>query len=245
LAHPPAAEPATLAHLPVLFIPGTLCTAAVFESQINELKPLAPQVDVVRFTLEDSISSMADTVIELIPPGSGAAIIGFSMGGMVAMELARRAPELIKKLALINTNFHADLEERQSERSRYQKLAETEGIENVIRQYYLDSYLHQHTTNAADLIVKMAGEMGRHCFASQIKALTNRQDSSATLSAIACPTLIVGAKQDELCPPSGQIQMQRMISDSELVLLGDCGHFSTLEKPKEVNKALCKWYLQS
>jgi pimeloyl-ACP methyl ester carboxylesterase len=108
LAHPPAAEPATLAYLPVLFIPGTLCTAAVFESQINELKPLAPQVDVVRFTLEDSISSMADTVIELIPPGSGAAIIGFSMGGMVAMELVRRAPELIKKLALINTNFHAD-----------------------------------------------------------------------------------------------------------------------------------------
>lgn len=188
---------------------------------------------------------MADAVIELIPPTSGAAIIGFSMGGMVAMELVRKAPELIKKLALINTNFHADLEERQSERLRYLKLAETEGMEHVIRQYYLDSYLYLQTTNTTDLIIKMACEMGKHCFASQIKALVNRQDSSATLPAINCPTLIVGAKQDVLCPPEGHIQMQRMISDSELVLLEECGHFSTLEKPGEVNKALRRWYLQS
>ncbi len=229
--------------LPVLFIPGTLCTPAVFESQIQELSLLASRVDVVQFAFEDSISRMADTAIKLISTQSGAAVIGFSMGGMVAMEIIRKAPKLIKKLALLNTNFHADLPERKSARMTHLNLARSEGMERVIRQFYLERYLFQQTTSATQLVIDMATEMGTNSFESQIKALGNRQDSSATLPAINCPTLIVGAEQDELCPPSVQLQMHRMINHSELLILENCGHFSMLEKPYELNEALSNWYL--
>jgi pimeloyl-ACP methyl ester carboxylesterase len=243
LAHPPAAEPATLAHLPVLFIPGTLCTRAVFESQIDMLSKLAAQVDVVEFSVEDSISKMADTAIKKLSSLDGAAVIGFSMGGMVAMEIARRAPELIRKLALLNTNSHADLPERQAARMQLLKEASSTGMATVIGQYYLDRYLHKANPHTRKLIVRMATELGTECFAAQIRALATRQDSSAILATIKCPTLILGSLQDQLCHPDEQIQMQQKIEGGKLVMLDQCGHFSTLEKPLAVNKALRDWYL--
>jgi pimeloyl-ACP methyl ester carboxylesterase len=232
-----------LGKTPVLFIPGTLCTGAVFDSQTEALSQTAPHLDVVQFTHEDSISRMADKAIESINRRSGAAIIGFSMGGMVAMEIARIAPELIKKLALLNTNFHADLPDRKSARVRHLRQAKSEGIESVIRQHYLDRYLHQPTISAINLIIKMADEMGVDCFEAQISALASRPDSGETLSEIKCSTLILGARQDQLCPPSGQLRMQEMIENSKLQILESCGHFSMLERPLEVNQALRHWYL--
>ena len=229
--------------LPVLFIPGTLCTRAVFESQINALAKVARRVDAVQFTLEDSIAKMADKAIEMICRENGAAIVGFSMGGMVAMEIARTAPELIRKLALLNSNCHADLPDRHSARLRHLEQAKTKGMESVIRQHYLERYLHQQTTGASDLIINMASEMGAACFEAQIKALASRPDSTTTLSAIKCPTLIMGAQQDQLCPPSEQLRMQSIIENSDLQILESCGHFSTLEKQDEINKALLDWYL--
>jgi len=234
----------TPGNLPVLFIPGTLCTPAVFEDQINMLAQLAPQIDAVQFTFEDNFSEMADKTIEMIPRESGAAIVGFSMGGMVAMEIARKAPGLIKRLALLNTNFHTDLPDRHSARLGHLRQARTEGMESIIRQYYLERYLHQPTTSAENLIIQMANEMGADCFEAQIRALASRPDSSVTLSGIKCPTLILGAQQDQLCPPSGQLQMQKMVRNSELLILECCGHFSMLEKPNEVNQALRDWYLR-
>lgn len=204
---------------------------------------MARRVDAVQFTFEDSISKMADKAVEMISRESGAAIIGFSMGGMVAMEIARRAPELIKKLALLNSNCHADLPDRHSARLRHLKQAKTKGMESVIRQHYLDRYLHQQTTDAGNLIINMASEIGVDCFEAQINALASRPDSTNTLSAIKCPTLIMGAQQDQLCPPSEQLRMQAMVEHSDLQILESCGHFSTLEKQDEVNKALLDWYL--
>jgi pimeloyl-ACP methyl ester carboxylesterase len=243
LAHPPAAEPATLAYLPVLFIPGTLCTRAVFDAQIDMFSQLAAQVDVVEYSVEDTISKMADTAIKKISSRDGAAIIGFSMGGMVAMEIARRAPELIRKLALLNTNSHADPPERQAGRMQHLREAKSAGMASVIRQYYLGRYLHKASPRSRNLIVRMATELGSECFATQIRALTTRQDSSTALSNIKCPTLILGSLQDQLCHPDEQIQMQQKIEDGTLVMLDECGHFSTLEKPLAVNKALRDWYL--
>jgi pimeloyl-ACP methyl ester carboxylesterase len=233
-----------LKKLPVLFIPGTLCTPNVFNSQVKALEPLAAQIDVVRFALEDSISEMADTAIKHIDPKVGSAIVGFSMGGMVAMEIARQAPELIKKLALLNTNLHADLPGRQLARLQHLKEASTSSMGDIIRQYYLDRYLYQAHPEAGKQIITMANNLGTKCFAAQINALATRLDSRDVLANIKCPTLILGASEDELCPQVKQRQMQQTVKNSELKILDACGHFSILEKPPEVNHALQDWYLQ-
>ena len=196
----------------------------------------------VEFTLEDSISAMADKAIAHISRQSGAAIVGFSMGGMVAMEIARKAPELIKKLALLNTNYHADYADRRAARIQHLEQALSTGMEDVIRQHYVDRYLHHPKSSARNLIIKMACELGTACFEAQIKALTTRPDSSSTLADISCPTLILSAAQDKLCPPEGQGSMHQMIEGSEIVMLDECGHFAMLENPDAVNMALQKWY---
>lgn len=228
---------------PVLFLPGTLCTPAIFEQQVKALAGHAPGIEALRLTTENSISRMADLAIEKIPRQSGAAIIGFSMGGMVAMEIARKAPQLVKKLALLNTNCRANHPDRQSARTTHLELVRLIGIESVIRQYYLPQYLHKPDPDAGELIVRMAGELGIECFEAQSEALATRPDSRSGLSQIRCPALVLGATNDRLCTPEMQYEMHREMENSELVLLEACGHFSTLEQPAPVNEALLKWYL--
>lgn len=226
----------------MLFLPGTLCTPAVFNHQAKELAEYAPGIEAPRFTTENSISQMADLAIEKIPHQGGAAIVGFSMGGMVAMEIARKAPQLVRKLALLNTNCRVNHPERQSARMTHLDLVKQIGIEAVIRRYYLPQYLHKPESSANELIISMAIELGIESFEAQSEALAARPDLKMSLAAVNCPTLVLGATEDRLCTPDMQYEMHQLLKNSELVLLEACGHFSILEQPALVNEALLRWY---
>jgi pimeloyl-ACP methyl ester carboxylesterase len=230
---------------PVLLLPGTLCTGAIFEHQINALRPLSRHVEVVTFRHERSIEAMADTVAHRIPPGTPAALAGFSMGGMVALALARQAPEKIAKLALINSNHHGDHPERRARRLA-QLAATTDGeLPGLIERDYLPRYLQRQAPEHRALILQMACELGLDCFRAQAAALAGRQNATETLRALDCPTLIIGSTEDPLCPPAVQMDMHQMVEHSDLLMLDNCGHFSMLECPTEVSHALCNWYLES
>jgi len=231
--------------LPVLLLPGTLCTGAIFEQQVKALEPLAPRVEVVQFWHERSIEEMAVTVAQRIPPDTAAAIAGFSMGGMVALALARQAPEKIGKLALINSNHHGDRTERRARRLAQLAATTNDELPGLIESDYLPRYLHLQEPEHRALILRMARELGVDCFRAQTAALAGRQNADETLRALDRPTLIIGSTEDPLCPPAIQTEMHRMVEHSELLLLDNCGHFSTLERPAEVSHALCTWYLES
>jgi pimeloyl-ACP methyl ester carboxylesterase len=230
--------------LPVLLLPGTLCTGAIFEKQLEALASLANRVETVPFRDERSIDEMAETVAGCIPPETGAAIAGFSMGGMVAMALARRHPGLVRKLALINTNSHAELPDRGKARQAHLAEARRRGVGKVVRDHYLPRYLERQSPEHRRLIIDMSEELGLDCFEAQAQALGSRPDSTTTLQGVACHTLILGSSGDALCPPEAHVEMHRIVSNSDLVLLGACGHFSTLERPEAVSSCLCSWYLQ-
>lgn len=210
---------------------------------MEALRPFADRVEVVPFSEECSIDEMVETVATRIPGGSRAAIAGFSMGGMVAMALAQKYPHLVAKLALLNTNSHAELPGRHQARVAHLAQARQNGIETVITEHYLPRYLHRQENSHRKLIAKMAAELGVNCFEAQARALANRSDSVSTLEAVDCPTLILGSSNDVLCPPQEHIDMHRMVPHSDLVLLGACGHFSMLERPQAVNSCLVSWYL--
>ena len=229
--------------VPVLLLPGTLCTGAVFERQIAALEALTPTVEVVPFGRERSIDEMAATVEQRIPPGGAAAIAGFSMGGMVALALARRAPHKLARLALLNTNHHADFAGRRERRLAQLHATQADELADLIERDYLPHYLHRQQPEHRALILRMARELGAAAFRSQTAALAARPDASATLQSLRCPTLILGSVADPLCPPEVQWAMHRLSRGSDLLLLSDCGHFSTLERPDAVSAALCSWYL--
>ena len=233
-----------MVNLPVLLLPGTLCTGAIFDQQVKALQTFAPSVDVVQFRHENTIEDMAETVLKRIPQGDEAAVAGFSMGGMVAMALARKYPERVAKLALLNSNSHSDMPERQAARTAELEEARQTGISRVIEKHFLARYLYLQKTGHRQLIIAMANELGLDCFAAQVQALAARSDSKSTLERLDCPTLVLGSREDTLCPPQEQIDMHSRIRHGDLVLLGGCGHFSTLERPEAVNSSLCNWYLE-
>lgn len=227
---------------PVLLLPGTLCTGAIFEHQAKALEALTSSVEIVQFCHERSIDEMAATVAQRIQPGTAAAIAGFSMGGMVALALALRAPERIAKLALINSNHHGDRPERRARRLAQLAATTDEELPGLIERDYLPRYLHRQEPRHRALILDMARELGIGCFRAQTAALASRSDASQTLRSIECPTLIIGSTKDPLCPPDIQFEMHRLAAHSDLLVLEDCGHFSTLERPAAVSRALASWY---
>lgn len=229
---------------PVLMLPGTLCTGVIFEQQIKALRPHSPGVEVVQFGRETSIDEMVDTVEGHLPRTTGVAMVGFSMGGMVAMAFTRRHPGRIDRLALINSNSHTELPERRAARSALLAEAAKTDIATIVEKYYLPRYLHRQLPQHREMIVRMAMELGPECFEAQVHALAGREDSTSTLRDLDCPLLILGSKDDVLCPPKTQVHMHRVARDSELVLLESCGHFSLLEQPEAVNRCLVDWYLR-
>lgn len=228
---------------PVLFLPGTLCTGEVFLSQAEALAPHASEILVAQFHQERSIAEMAETAAGLIPEGSRAAVVGFSMGGMAALSLADRYPERVDRLALLNSNTHPDLPGRDKGRQKYIQQARQSSLRSVLEQGFLQNYLHRQETAHRDLILDMADTLGLEVFEAQSMALASRPDTGPVLERLECPVLIIGAEQDVLCPPAAQAEMRQKANNGNLLMLKDCGHFAVLERPREVNQALIDWYL--
>jgi pimeloyl-ACP methyl ester carboxylesterase len=226
---------------PLLLLPGTLCTGAVFDLQRQRLSHAADALVIAEFRGERSIAQMADTAARLVPTGRKADVVGFSMGGMVAIDLATRFPDRVNRIALLNSNSHSDLPGRHAARVEALDAARRQGLRAVVEKRMLPAYLHRQEAAHRDLILDMAEEQGMEAFAAQIEALSTRPDAGRALAGLELPVLILGAVEDPLCPPASQRDMLRHARRGELVLLEDCGHFALLEKPDEVNRALLDW----
>lgn len=223
-------------------LPGTLCTGAIFAQQVQALHSVADRVEIVEFQTENSIEAMARSVERSVPDGTRLAVAGFSMGGMVALAMAARYPERLAGLALLNSNCHAEIPGRIAARRQHLAMSREMGMTRLVEEIYLPRYLHRQEERNRKLILDMARQLGPQCFEAQVDALAGRVDASRVLGALTCPTLILGSENDELCPPAMQRKMHGLARCSNLVMLSDCGHFSTLERPGAVSDALVNWY---
>jgi pimeloyl-ACP methyl ester carboxylesterase len=228
---------------PILLLPGTLCTAEVFSRQIEALHAVCADIRVIEFRLESSIAEMASTVAGHIRDGEKVAVAGFSMGGMVALDLAARFPLMIDRIALLNSNWHSDEPDRRSRRLQYVTEAGRSSPRSVLEDGFLGNYLYHQRTADRQLILDMAETHGLLSFAAQSEALASRPDCSDALRGLDCPLLVLGSRHDVLCPPRVQSEMHQMARDAQLVMLEDSGHFSLLEQAQEVSAALVDWYL--
>lgn len=230
-----------MSQLPILILPGTLCTGAMFTHQLNRLTALCDHIRVVQFTTERTLAEMAEKVI-VAANNKPCAVIGFSMGGIVALALAKTRPDLIAKLALVNSNCHSDLPERKAPRAAHIKQARSGGFNDLIVNTFLPNYLYTANNQHEKTIVDMAETLGAHCFEAQALALEDRDDSLSTLEKLDVDVLIIGGAQDKICPAQHQQLMHRALKHSEIALLEQCGHFSPLEQPEQVSALLVKWY---
>jgi len=221
---------------PIVFIPGLLCTEALFAPQISAFadRPIM----VANHRDHDSIEAIAGHILDTAPERFS--LIGLSMGGYIAMEVLRKAPHRVGKLALLDTNARADTSDKTESRELLIKITRNRGFGKVPHLLY-PGLVHESRENDEDLkaiIIDMAQDTGPDAFVRQQTALINRPDARPQLSEITCPTLVLVGDGDRLTPPDISREIHALIPGSELALVKDCGHLSTLENPLEVTQLL-------
>ncbi len=226
--------------LPLVLLPGMMCDARLFAPQIAALSGrralhLAP------LDAHDSVPALAAEVLAHAPPRF--ALAGLSMGGIVAMEMLRQAPERVARLALLDTNPRAETDEVRARRGPQIARARAGGLAAVMRDEMKPNYLAAGDGRGAilDLCMAMALDLGPEVFARQSRALADRPDAQATLAACRGPALILMGADDRLCPRDRHELMHALIPGSRLAVIEGAGHLPVLEQPEATNAELTRW----
>lgn len=229
----------------LILLPGLMCDQAVWPVQTTRLADLV-SAQVVDYGDCDSLPGMAEIALAQAP--ARFALAGHSMGGRVALEIMRQAPERVTALALLDTGYQprppgAAGEPEKLQRQALLKLAETQGMRAMGTQW-VQGMVHPDRLGDRPLIEDILGMIARKTpaqFAAQIKALLDRPDCESVLTAIRCPTLVLCGREDSWSPLARHQQMAALISGSRLIAIADCGHMSTMERPEAVTEALRGW----
>jgi len=224
----------------LLLIPGLLCTAALYAPQVAALSP-SMRIAVANHTVAASISDIARVILASAPQRFS--LCGLSMGGYLAFEIMRQAPERVIRLALLDTSAKPDTPERTVARRALVARAEGEGL-GAVSQSLLPQWVHPRRLSDTALgatVGRMAAETGVTHFARQQAAIAGRIDSRPGLGAINVPTLVLVGREDAATPVADAEEIARGIVGARLVVAEDCGHLSTLEQPDAVNRALHAW----
>jgi len=229
--------------LPLLLLPGSLCTDLLFQAQISFFKEHR-EVIVANFSNCDSIEAMATKVLNEAPEEF--ALAGLSMGGIVAFEMFRQAPQRIKRIALLDTNPRGELPENVPIRQQQVNNVAQGGVERLralVSQQLMPKYAFdpEQLLQLEPLVMKMALDVGADEFINQWRALASRVDSWGILRDIRCPTLILCGGHDALCNEKLHRDMALEIKHAKLEIIQEAGHLSTLDAPEQVNRALEDW----
>ena len=226
--------------IPIVLVPGLLCSAEVFAPQIAALWPYGP-VTVASTLVEETIPGMAASILASAPERF--ALAGISMGGYICLEIMRQAPHRVIKLALISTSARPDTPEQVTQRRALLHLARTGDFEALLAQVFSTILhpAHQSDPVLHDINMRMGRTIGIDGMARQLEAIMARVDSRPGLPAIAVPTLVLVGDGDPLTPPDRAGEMAAAIPYTRLVVVPECGHGSTLEQPDAVNSALVEW----
>lgn len=226
----------------VVFVPGLLCDAALWAHQIAHLEAIA-ECHVGDTRRDDTIAGMAETVLEAAPDRF--ALAGLSMGGYVAMEIMRQAPDRVTRLALLDTAAQPDTEERRQSRLELMKLAEIGEFKGVAPRL-LPQFIHPDRLRdgtLTDNIMDMTQRVGRDAFLRQQHAIMGRIDSRPSLADIRVPTLVLCGRQDALTPVERHEEIAALVPGARLSVVEDSGHMSPMERPQAVTVLLRDWLL--
>ncbi|MGE4527710.1 MAG: alpha/beta fold hydrolase [Rhodospirillaceae bacterium] len=222
-----------------VLLPGLLCNAALYQPQMAALADVARCW--VPSLVADSVGDMAAAVLGEAPDRF--ALVGLSMGGYVAQEIMRRAPDRVTRLALLATSARADTPEQTAMRRDYIALAAA-GRFTPVTERLLPRLVSAARRTDADLIrtiTDMAWSIGKEVFVRQQTAIINRPDGLEDLRKVKVPTAVIGGDADELTPPPRLAEMAERIPGAKLTIIPNCGHLCTLEAPDDVSAALRAW----
>ena len=225
----------------ILLVPGLNCSPRLYAAQIPALWRLGP-VTVADHRRGKTIAEIAGRILAAAPRRFR--LIGFSMGGYLALEIMRQASDRVVKLALVDTSARPETPEQTERRMKRIALAEQGRFLEVNDDLwpFLVDPSRQSDAALRAAIDQMAEETGAEAFVSQQRAIIGRADSRPLLGAIKISTLMVVGDSDQLTPPAHAEEIANGIADAKLVTLAGTGHMSPMEKPDEVTKLLVDFF---
>lgn len=223
----------------MLLIPGLLNDADLWADQLEALGDLAAS-SVLDITQGERLEEIASDLLRDAPERF--ALAGFSLGGYVALEIARQAPERIERLALLDTCIKPDSSERAAQRREMNRIALSPGTFHGFGERLLDTYLHPTNRSNAEIVERIRGmtqRLGPEIFVRQNSL--ERKDGTTILAALKCPVLVICGDSDRLTPLADHLEMVTIAQDAHLVVIHQSGHMTPLEQPGEVTRALRRW----
>lgn len=224
----------------LVFVPGLANTPRLYEAQIAALSN-DWNIVVADHTRDDSIRDIAGRLLANAPERF--CLAGLSMGGYVAMEAMRQAPERVERLALLDTTARPDTPEARQDRERLIALAEAGRLEEVFSKLWPRLVQPDLQSDRAlrEVVFGMLRETGAEAYIRQQRAIMARPDSRPLLPGVEIPTLVLVGEADAITPPDVAREMAEMIEWASLVVVPGAGHLSTLEQPELVTQALRMW----
>jgi pimeloyl-ACP methyl ester carboxylesterase len=225
---------------PLVLLPGMMCDARVFMPQITDLAR-DHAVTVAPVSGAERVEELASALLSLLPPKF--ALAGHSFGGIVALEILRRAPNRVSRIALMNTTPLPETPAYAATREPRIVAARSGRLAQVMHEELPPSSLAPHSDRKAimGLVEDMADHMGVEVFVRQTRALQRRRDQQATLRQIRQPALVLTGAYDTITPVKRHEFMAELIPYAVLRVIEDAGHVPSLETPEELNELLREW----
>ena len=217
---------------PLVLLPGLNCSATLWAGV-----DLGPAV--IPVLGESSLSAQVDRLLDELPPRFD--LVGLSLGGIVAMDLVRRAPERVSKLALLSTTSRPPTSRQyamwERQRAALAAGASARDLQLELKAALLSPRARAERPELVESALVMADEVGTTRLNAQLALQATRIDERPGLADVGCPVLVVSGAEDALCSPERHQEIHRLVPDSTLIML-DCGHLSPLERPAEVTALL-------
>jgi pimeloyl-ACP methyl ester carboxylesterase len=239
-----ARETAVRAHAglrePLVLLPGMLGTGDLWVEVAAALAEHT-SIRIGRIDLADTVAELAETVLVTAPPTF--ALAGHSLGGIVALEVLRRAPERVTRVALLNSTARPPAEPQLQTWAAYEKRIEAGEFAALAREFAVANLPTERRGDAelVDRVEAMALAIGAAAFRDQLAAQRSRPDLRPLLPEIAVPALVLSGAEDEISPRAAQDELAAGIPGSEHVTVESAGHLAPLESPDAVAEHLLAW----
>ena len=218
---------------PLVLLPGMNCSARLW-SRLD----LGPTITPI--LTEPTLDAQVDRLLDELP--SRFALAGLSLGAIVAMALVRRAPERVSWLGLMSTNPHPPTEAQYAawtaQRSALAGGKSARELQAELLPVLLSPRVIDDRPDLVEATLRMADEVGGTALDAQLALQASRIDERDGLRAVRCPTMIISARDDALCPVERHQEMHRLIPGSQLLIIDDCAHLSPLEQPDVISRAV-------
>ena len=216
----------------LVLLPGMMCDGRLFQH-------MPPHI-CLDISQHDTVEALAADVLSNAPESF--ALGGLSMGGIVAMEVIKQAPDRVTQLILMDTNCEAEADKIKAMRAPQMAKAKAGELRAVMRDEMKPNYLADGPERDAvlDLCMDMAMDLGPEVFLRQSRALMTRPDQKNTLKSWDKPTLILTGAEDRLCPLHRHTLMADLMPQARLTVIENAGHLPTLERPDETRAEILR-----